>query len=182
LTYAAILLLELFVGILLGSAVTGRSMHGIFDIAAASDLPRWVLAFSWAVFAVGTVLAFSIPIRLLGWVMLLVYLPVAVQTLLTDAIGEVGGTFAAAVALSAAAGWLSHPVGRPPRLVMLLGGFFTLTVGSLGVRGLTTLAGHHLIAGFQDLGQMVTIVIAIALGLLAGAACSPSVTRRASVL
>ncbi|GAA1988423.1 threonine/serine exporter family protein [Catenulispora subtropica] len=121
LIYATILLLELYVGILLGSAITGSSMHGILDFVADSDMPRWALVFTWASFAVGTMLAFGIPIRLLGWVLLLVYLPVAVQTLVTDMIGEVGGTFVAAAVLSAAAGWLSYPVGRPgddPRRVL----------------------------------------------------------------
>ncbi|MFD5638917.1 hypothetical protein ACFWJM_32890 [Streptomyces sp. NPDC127077] len=66
---------------------------------------------------------------------------------------------------------------QPPRLVLVLPGFFTLTVGSLGMRGLTTLAGGYAIEGFRDLLKLVTIVTAIAVGLVFGAALAqPRVT------
>jgi uncharacterized membrane protein YjjB (DUF3815 family) len=61
--------------------------------------------------------------------------------------------------------------------VLLLPGFFTLTVGSLGMRGLTTLAGGYVIEGFRDLLKLVTIVTAIAVGLVLGAVLAqPAVT------
>ncbi|MFE7168357.1 hypothetical protein [Streptomyces sp. NPDC057616] len=72
--------------------------------------------------------------------------------------------------LAAAATLIARRPGRPPRLILLLPGFLTLTVGSLGMGGLTTLAGGYVIEGFADLMKLVTIVTAIALGLVAGAA------------
>ncbi|WP_426364728.1 hypothetical protein [Streptomyces sp. E-08] len=57
---------------------------------------------------------------------------------------------------------------------IVLGGFFTLTVGSLGLRALTSLAGGHVLHGFHDLMDFVTIVTTIAVGLLAGAALLPA--------
>ncbi len=62
--------------------------------------------------------------------------------------------------------WRLGP-GRPPRL-LALPGFFTLAVGSLGLRGLTSLAGGHPVRGFHDLLSVVTTVVAIAVGLLVG--------------
>ena len=117
----------------------------------------------------GTVLAFAIPLRLLPVLLLLVYVTVGVQSLVTKAAGETAGTFTAAVVLAAVTTVLDRRPSMPARLVLLLPGFFTLTVGSLGMRGLTTLAGGHVIAGFTDLLKLVTIVTAIALGLMAGA-------------
>ncbi|WP_392964978.1 hypothetical protein [Streptomyces sp. LN245] len=109
--------------------------------------------------------------------LLLVYVTVAVQSLATKAIGETGGTSVAAAVLAAAATRLALRPDRPPRLVLLLPGFFTLTVGSLGMRGLTTLAGGHVIEGFRDLLKLVTIVTAIAVGLVLGAVLArPAVT------
>ncbi|MGW8883498.1 threonine/serine exporter family protein [Streptomyces sp. NPDC055749] len=169
LVYAVFLLVQLYVGVLLGLALTGSSARQLFDVAAASDLPRWALFCSWAVFTVGAVLAFAIPMRLLPQLVVLVYVTVGVQSLVTKAVGETAGTFTAAVVLAAAANLLSHRPGMPPRPVLLLPGFFTLTVGSLGMRGLTTLAGGHVIAGFTDLLKLITIVTAIALGLMVGA-------------
>ncbi|MGW5350341.1 threonine/serine exporter family protein [Streptomyces sp. NPDC004031] len=169
LVYAVFLLVQLFLGVLLGLAVTGRSRHDLFDVAATSDLPRWALFLAWIVFTAGTVLAFAVPVRHLGMLLLLVYATVGVQTGATKLVGEVGGTFAAAVVLGAAATWLGARPGLPPRLVLLLPGFFTLTVGSLGLRGLTALAGGYPVEGFRDLTKLVTIVTAIAVGLLVGA-------------
>lgn len=169
LVYAVFLLVQLYLGVLLGLALTGTSNRSLFDITAASDLPRWALFLGWIVFTVGTLLAFAIPFRLLWPLLVLVYVTVGVQSLATKAIGETGGTFVAAAVLAAVATRLTLRPDRPPRLVLLLPGFFTLTVGSLGMRGLTTLAGGHVIAGFQDLLKLVTIVTAIAVGMVFGA-------------
>ncbi|SED02767.1 threonine/serine exporter family protein [Streptomyces sp. TLI_105] len=174
LLYALVLLLQLYVGVLLGVAVTGTPTGALFDTAQDADLSRWVLVASWAVFTVGLVLAFGVPWRAAGWVTALVYLSLGVQAAGTALVGEVAGTFVAAMALAVAADLLSRPAGRPPRLVLFLGGFFTLTVGSLGLRALTSLVGGHILHGFHDLMDFVTIVTTIAVGLLAGAALVPA--------
>ncbi|MEU9337847.1 threonine/serine exporter family protein [Streptomyces sp. NPDC048290] len=168
LVYAVFLLVQLYLGVLLGVMITGTSTRALFDIAAREDLPRWALFLSWIVFTLGTVLAFAIPLRFFWPLLLLVYVTVGVQSGVTKLIGEVGGTFVAAVVLSAAATLIARPPHRPPRLILLLPGFFTLTVGSLGMRGLTTLAGGHVIKGFADLLKLVTIVTAIAVGMVVG--------------
>lgn len=169
LVYAVFLLVQLYLGVILGLVITGRSRHALFDVAAHGDLPRWALFLAWLVFTVGTVLAFAIPGRLLGILLVLVYATVGVQTAGTKLLGEVGGTFAAAVLLGLVTTWLAARPAQPPRIVLLLPGFFTLTVGSLGMRGLTALAGGYPIQGFHDLTKMITIVTAIAAGLLLGA-------------
>ncbi|WP_225801522.1 threonine/serine exporter family protein [Streptomyces sp. NK15101] len=174
LVYALVLLLQLYVGVLIGVAVTGTPTGALFDTAQDADLSRWVLVASWAVFTVGMVLAFGVPWRAAGWVTALVYLSLGAQAAGTALIGEVAGTFVAAMALAVAADLLSRPAGRPPRLVLFLGGFFTLTVGSLGLRAFTSLAGGHVLHGFRDLMDFVTIVTTIAVGLLAGAALVPA--------
>ncbi|MFF7339951.1 threonine/serine exporter ThrE family protein [Streptomyces sp. NPDC008163] len=169
LVYAVALLVQLYVGVILGLVVTGRPREDLFDVAAGADLPRWVLFASWLVFTAGALLAFAVPARLLGVLLVLVYLTVGVQTGFTKLLGDVGGTFTAAVVLGAVTTWLARRPGRPPRLVLVLPGFFTLTVGSLGMRGLTALAGGYAIEGFQDLTELVTLVTAIGTGLLLGA-------------
>ncbi|MFJ4810599.1 threonine/serine exporter family protein [Streptomyces longwoodensis] len=178
LVYAVFLLVQLYVGVLLGVALTGSSTRRLFDVVAVADLPRWALFCGWVVFTAGTVLAFAVPLRLLPVLLGLVYLTVGVQSLVTKAAGEMAGTFVAAVVLAAAANVLGRRPALPPRLVLILPGFFTLTVGSLGMRGLTTLAGGHVIAGFTDLLKLVTVVTAIAVGLTTGAALT---ARRADL-
>ena len=53
--------------------------------------------------------------------------------------------------------------------MLILGGFFALTVGSVALRGLTTLDGGHSIQGFGDLRDAITQTAAITLGLIVGA-------------
>ncbi|UXY17480.1 threonine/serine exporter family protein [Streptomyces cynarae] len=169
LVYSAFLLVQLYVGVLFGVFFTGASPHALFDVAAHSDLPRWALFAAWIVFVAGTLLAFAIPLRFFWLLLLLVYVTVGVQSAFTKLVGETGGTFVAAVVLAAAATLIARGPRRPPRLVLMLPGFFTLTVGSLGMRGLTTLAGGY-VEGFQDLLKLVTIVTALAIGLVVGVA------------
>ncbi|MFF9473782.1 hypothetical protein ACF1E9_14325 [Streptomyces roseolus] len=171
--YAVFPLVQLCVGVLLGAYVTGTPTTALFDTAAATDLPRWLLFASWSVFTAGTLLAFAIPRRFFWPLLALVYLTVAIQSAATELIGEISGTFAAAVALAATATLASRGPERPPRLLLVLPGFFTLTVGSLGMRGLTTLAGGHVVDGFTDLLELVLVVTAIAVGLVLGATLVP---------
>jgi uncharacterized membrane protein YjjB (DUF3815 family) len=120
-------------------------------------------------------------VRFFWPLLLLVYVTVGVQSAFTKLVGDAGDTFVGAVVLAAATTLIARRPGRPPRLILLLPGFFTLTVGSLGMRGLTTLAGGYVIEGFADLLKLVTIVTAIAVGLVVGGALTEErdVTRGA---
>jgi len=53
-------------------------------------------------------------------------------------------------------------------MVLALSGFFVLTVGALGLEGFTALVSGQEVAGFTDLLKMLTLGMAIALGLLTG--------------
>lgn len=169
LVYSGFLLVQLYVGVLFGVFFTGTSLHALFDVAAHSDLPRWAPFLAWIVFVAGTLFGFAIPMRFFWPLLLLVYVALGVQSAFTKLIGETGGTFVAAVVLTAAATLIARGPRRPPRLILILPGFFTLTVGSLGLRGLTTLAGGY-VEGFRDLLKLVTIVTALAIGLVVGEA------------
>jgi uncharacterized membrane protein YjjB (DUF3815 family) len=62
--------------------------------------------------------------------------------------------------------------------VLILGGFFALTVGSVALRGLTTLDGGHAIQGLGDLRDAITQTAAITLGLIVGAVPAQAVAVR----
>jgi uncharacterized membrane protein YjjB (DUF3815 family) len=76
----------------------------------------------------------------------------------------------AGVLLGAYATLVSRSARRPPRLVVVLGGFFVLTVGSLGLRGATALVGGQPITGVDNLVdfalQMPTVALGIGIGFL----------------
>jgi len=84
-------------------------------------------------------------------------------------LGPTAGTFVAATLLAAAAGYLELSASRPPRIVLILGGFFALTVGALALRGLTTIDGGFNIQGFNDIRDAITQTAALTLGLIVGA-------------
>jgi hypothetical protein len=45
---------------------------------------------------------------------------------------------------------------QPPRLILLLGGFFVLTVRGVGIRGITALFGGDVVSGLKDLADFGT--------------------------
>jgi uncharacterized membrane protein YjjB (DUF3815 family) len=62
--------------------------------------------------------------------------------------------------------------------VLIIGGFFTLTVGALALRGLTTIDGGNQIQGLNDLRDSIIQTGAITLGLIVGAFAVAAVTFR----
>ncbi len=74
----------------------------------------------------------------------------------------------------------AHP-RRPPRLILLLGGFFVLTVGGVGVRGATSLLGGDVVTGLQNLGDFALQVPTVALAIAAGVIISDRWLRRPKI-
>jgi uncharacterized membrane protein YjjP (DUF1212 family) len=169
LAQAAFTLLELVAGVLIAAEVTGAGTASIFEATVPPVLPYWLIVISWAPFVLGLGLTFSARLRDLPWILALTYLAWGVQLGVTKWLGPNAGTFIAAALLAGAAGFLELSPRRPPRIVLILGGFFALTVGSLVLRGLTTLDGGHEIQGFNDLRDAVSQTAAITLGLIVGA-------------
>jgi hypothetical protein len=54
------------------------------------------------------------------------------------------------------------PWSAPWGIVLILGGFFALTVGAVALRGLTAIDGGHTIQGFADLRDAVLQTAALA--------------------
>jgi uncharacterized membrane protein YjjP (DUF1212 family) len=170
LAQAAFTLVELAVGVVIAAEVSGVSPDALFDSAVAPVLPFWLVAVSWVPFTLGLVLTFSARMRDLPWILGLTYLAWFVQLGVTRWAGPTAGTFAAALLLAVAAGALERSARNPPRIVLIIGGFFALTVGALALRGLATLNGDHTIQGLSDLRDAISLTVALTLGLIVGAA------------
>jgi uncharacterized membrane protein YjjP (DUF1212 family) len=176
LAQAAFTLVELALGVVIAAEISGVSADKLFDTAVPPVLPFWLVALSWVPFTVGLVLTFSARIRDFGWILVLTYLAWGVQLAITRWAGATAGTFIAAILLGAAAGALERSPRNPPRIVLIIGGFFALTVGALALRGLATLDGDHYIQGLNDLRDAISLTVALTLGLIVGAA--PMLTVR----
>jgi uncharacterized membrane protein YjjP (DUF1212 family) len=181
LVYAALVLALIVVGIAAAAEITGNDRL-LTETPVEPTLPFIAVVLAWVPFSVGLVLAFNAPLAALPWLVPTVIGTFLVQQGATRLVGDITGTLAAGIALGAFAGIASRPPGRPPRLVLLLGGFFVLTVGGLGLRGATALLGDDIISGFADLRdflvQMPSVAIALAIGVLATERL-PSTTGRA---
>jgi uncharacterized membrane protein YjjB (DUF3815 family) len=170
LVYAAFVLALLVVGIAVGAEITGGDRL-LTETPVAPSLPFLAVVLAWIPFAVGLILAFNAPLPVLPWLIPTTIGTYLIQQGATRLVGDITGTLVAGITLGIFAGIASKPVGRPPRLILLLGGFFVLTVGGLGLRGATALLGNDVISGFDDLTgflvQMPTVAISLAIGLLA---------------
>jgi uncharacterized membrane protein YjjP (DUF1212 family) len=169
LAQAAFTLVEIAAGVLIAAELSGVGTRGLFEAVVPPVLPVGLIVASWVPFAFGLALTFSARMSDVPWILALTYLAWGVQFGVTRWIGPTAGTFIAATLLAAAAGYLEMSASRPPRIVLILGGFFALTVGALALRGLTTIDGGFTIQGFNDIRDAITQTAALTLGLIVGA-------------
>jgi uncharacterized membrane protein YjjB (DUF3815 family) len=180
LVQAGVTIVQLAAGIVIAAELTGVGLSVLSQpLPPAHTLPHWLIAVTWIPFTIGLALTFNARMADLPWMLLLVYLAWAVQelvlahSLVNPAEGETGSTaavFVAAAVLAFAAGILEQFRQLPPRGVIILGGFFALTVGGVALSGLTALAGNPRLQGFSDIRDATSETFTLTLGLIAGAA------------
>ena len=156
------------IGVVAAAGVTGHT-DALAESLPPPELPYAVVLAGWAVFCLGLALALNAEPSELVWLVPSVLATFLLQQGATRIAGAVVGTLVAGVALGAHANVIGVSRGRPPRLILVLGGFFVLTVGGVGVRGATALFGGDIVSGLQDLAdfalQVPTVAIAIAVGV-----------------
>lgn len=169
LVYAAFVLGLIVVGIIAGAEVTG-SPTALTENLPEPTLPYAVVLLGWVVFSVGLVLSFNAEPMAVAWLVPTVLATFLLQQGVTRLADAVIGTVVAGAALGAFAERVSRSPGRPPRLILVLGGFFVLTVGGVGVRGVTALIGGDVVSGVRDLLdfglQMPLVALSLAIGVL----------------
>lgn len=173
-----LVLFELAAGVIIGAAISGAGTASLISSTTVDNMPWIVTVLAWVPFTLGMALTFCARRRDVIWLLLGVYLAWGVQLLGTWFFGTVAGTFLAALVLTLVGVWLGRHPERPPTLVIILGGVFVLTVGSMALRGLTTLAGGHLLESFHDLANFTEIAGALTFGLIVGTSIGVAVLRR----
>src|SRR5262249_8135000 len=155
--YSLAILLVLAFGALVGTVLANVPAHYLFDVTVEDTLGFWVAWGGWILFALGTMLAFSMRPADFPWALARILLTAGVAQLGTKACGEVVGTFVAAVVMTAVALRLGRNPHRPPAYVLYLGAFYVLTPGSHGLRGFESWLGGHPIQGFRGVSDMVAL-------------------------
>jgi uncharacterized membrane protein YjjP (DUF1212 family) len=157
------------IGIVAAAGVSGHS-DALVETLPPPELPAAVVLAGWVLFCLGLVLAFNAEPSVLVWLVPSVLGTFLLQQGATRLAGAVVGTLVAGAALGAFANVMGAIPDRPPRLILVLGGFFVLTVGGAGVRGATALLGGDVVSGLRDLAdfglQVPTVALAIAAGVI----------------
>lgn len=181
LVWSFLVLAQMVVGIVAAAEVAGAGAEALTEQEVPAQLPFLVVLLAWIPFTAGLALVFRARASALVWVLGGVLGTFLVQQAVTRAVGDVTGTLVAGALLGAYATWVSRTVRRPPRLVVVLGGFFVLTVGALGLRGATALVGGQPITGVENLVdfalQMPTVALGIGIGFRAAAWRRPHAWR-----
>ena len=177
LVQSTFILMQLAGGVILGAALSGAGTASLLDSSTVNDMAWWVTTIAWIPFTIGMALTFCARVRDVGWLLLGVYVAWGVQLIVTWSVGEVAGTFAAAALLTLGGVLFGAGAKRPPSLVIILGGVFVLTVGSMALRGITTLAGGHLLASFGDLATFIRVASALSFGLIVGTSVGVAILR-----
>ncbi len=156
-------------GIVAAGVLTGASPADFADHQVAA-LGVWA---GWAgvtVFALGLYLHFSAPLRSLPWMLLVLYVAFAGQSI-GDVLfnGEISGFFGA-VAMTPVVLWVERLPGGPPKLVTFLPAFWLLVPGATGLIGVSQIVGTGPNVTSRELTEVVITIISISLGVLIGAA------------
>lgn len=176
-----LVLLELAAGVVIGAAISGVGTSALISSTTVDNMPWIVTVLAWIPFTIGMALTFCARPRDVRWLLLGVYLAWGIQLLGTWFFGAVAGTFIAALVLTLVGVGLGRKPSRPPTLVIILGGVFVLTVGSMALRGITTLAGGHLLESFHDLANFTEIAGGLTFGMIVGTTVAVVLLRRAKL-
>src|SRR5262249_49363846 len=101
--YSVASLLVLAFGALVATAIANVPASSLFDVKVDSTLGIWWPWIGWIIFALGTMLAFSMRPADFPWALGVVLLTAAVAEIGTRAFGQTIGTFFGAIAMMAAA-------------------------------------------------------------------------------
>jgi uncharacterized membrane protein YjjP (DUF1212 family) len=172
LTFGLVQVLLFTLGIVGASRLFHLPASALQNVRVA-ELGWWAAPVGLVLICVGIGLLESPPVRLLPWILLVLVLAFGAQSLGQHYSGPVLGSFLGAVAASTGSYLVEAFVPDLPRLVVFLPSFWLLVPGSLGVLSATELALDPGGATATVLG-VVTVVSALALGLLVGTSVAQS--------
>ena len=157
----------LTLGVLAGARLVGLARAGS-PTAPGHLLGSWAPSLGVLVFAVGTALRHSAPLRSLPWLLLVVYAAWGGQLLGRALFGAELSGFVGGFVVAPLAMLIERFPSAPPALVSFLPAFWLLVPGALGLIGFTQLAGSEPLAGVTSFVEALVSIVSIALGILIG--------------
>jgi uncharacterized membrane protein YjjP (DUF1212 family) len=167
LMYGAAVLLFLFMGIAFGLNVSGLSSFQVYAYESVG-FPWWGPFLGTLLFGVGTFIRLSGANRDLLWMLLVLYIAMVSQYIGERYVNPYFGAFLAATLMALSSEFIARSPRRTPALVSQLLAFWFLVPGARGLLSITSFLSEDLQSAATGLGEMVTLIITISLGVLLG--------------
>lgn len=156
-------------GIVAGGLLAGATPADFTDHRVAG-LGAWAGWIGVAVFAIGIYLHICAPLRSMPWIVLVLYVAFAGQTIGDLLFGARISGFFGAVAMTPVVLWVERLPAGPPKLVTFLPAFWLLVPGATGLIGVTQIVGTGPGAASRGFMDALVTIVSISLGVLIGAA------------
>ena len=143
-------------------------MSELFPSVIADTFPWWAAYPGRFVFVIGILLTFQMSKKQFLPALITLWVITAVAQAATMAWGELAGTFIATVVGTILALWQARKPRSIPAYVLMIPIIFALSPGSHGLRQLETWVSGQTITGINDLNTLLTIMLAIGMGVVVG--------------
>jgi uncharacterized membrane protein YjjP (DUF1212 family) len=167
LIYGGTSLLLLFAGIAAGLYFSGLSKSLVYSYSWET-FPWWMPLLGTLLFGLGTFIRVSGANRDLFWILVVLYIAMLGQSIGGRLFTPYVGAFVGATAMAIASEYIARSPRRTPALVSQALAFWFLVPGARGLLSVTSLLSQDLQSAVLGLGQMVGLIIAIAVGVLLG--------------
>jgi uncharacterized membrane protein YjjP (DUF1212 family) len=167
LIYGTAVLLFLFIGISAGLQISGLSSYQVYAYEAVY-FPWWAPLLGTTFFGIGTFLRLSGANRDLFWMLLVLYVAMLGQSIGERYLNSYFGAFIGAMLMALSSELIARSPQRTPALVSQILAFWFLVPGARGLLSVTSILSEDLQSAAIGLGEMVILIISIALGVLLG--------------
>ena len=167
LMYGAATLFLLFMGIAFGLNIT-KLPNVLVTTYEASVFPWWAPLLGTLLFGVGTFVRLSGANRDLLWMLLVLYIAMAGQTIGEQALNPYFGAFLGATLMALSSELIARSPRRTPALVSQALAFWFLVPGARGLLSVTSLLSADYQSALIGLGEVLVLITSIALGVLLG--------------
>lgn len=167
LIYGATILLFLFIGISAGLYFSGLASYLVYPYEAVV-FPWWAPLLGTLLFGVGTFIRLSGANRDLFWMLLVLYIAMLGQFFGEQYLNSYFGAFLGATLMALSSEFIARSPRRTPALVSQTLAFWFLVPGARGLLSVTSILSEDLQSAAIGLGEMIILIISIALGVLLG--------------
>ena len=130
--------------------------------------PWWAPVLGTLLFGIGTFIRLSGVNRDLFWILLVLYVAMIGQSLGEQYVNSYFGAFLGATLMTLSSEIIARSPRRTPALVSQMIAFWFLVPGARGLLSVTSILSEDLQSAAVGIGEMVILIISIALGVLLG--------------